>query len=77
MIAILVSLFAFPIGIATAVYLEEYAPDNRLTRFITHQHPQPRGCPVGRLRAARLTVFVRAFGPVGAGNGRNLLAAMP
>ena len=27
-------LFALPIGVMTAVYLEEFAPDNRLTRII-------------------------------------------
>ena len=27
-------LIAFPIGVGAAIYLEEYAPDNRLTRFI-------------------------------------------
>src|SRR5262245_19061746 len=30
----IVSLIAFPIGILTAVYIEEYAPANALTRFI-------------------------------------------
>jgi phosphate transport system permease protein len=30
----IVALVAFPLGIATAIYLEEYAPNNRLTRII-------------------------------------------
>jgi phosphate transport system permease protein len=33
-IAMIVALLAFPIGIAAAVYLEEYAPRNRLTNAI-------------------------------------------
>ena len=28
------TLLALPIGIAAAIYLEEYAPDNRLTRIV-------------------------------------------
>src|SRR3989338_6049371 len=30
----LTALLSFPIGIGTAIYLEEYAPDNRLQRLI-------------------------------------------
>lgn len=33
-IAVFVAVLAFPIGIAAAVYLEEYAPDNWLTKVI-------------------------------------------
>jgi phosphate transport system permease protein len=33
-IAILVAVLAFPLGIAAAIYLEEYAPRTRLTSFI-------------------------------------------
>ncbi len=32
--AVIISVVAFPLGVATAVYLEEYAPDNVLTRTI-------------------------------------------
>ena len=76
MLAILVALFAFPIGIATAVYLEEYAPDNALTRFIYGEHPQPRRRPSVVYGLLGLTIFVAFFAAIGAGNGRNLLAAM-
>ena len=34
LLVMIVAIVAFPIGIMTAIYLEEYAPDNRLTRFI-------------------------------------------
>lgn len=33
-IGIFVAVLAFPLGVAAAVYLEEYAPRNRFTRFI-------------------------------------------
>ena len=31
---VIVALLAFPLGVGTAVYLEEYAPDNRFTRIV-------------------------------------------
>ena len=76
MIAILVSLFAFPIGIATAVYLEEYAPDNAVARFITVNIRNLAGVPSVVYGLLGLTIFVAFFAAIGAGNGRNLLAAM-
>jgi phosphate transport system permease protein len=76
MIAILVSIFAFPIGIATAIYLEEYAPDNALTRFINVNIRNLAGVPSVVYGLLGLTVFVAFFAAVGAGSGRNLLAAM-
>ena len=76
MIAILVAIFAFPIGIATAVYLEEYAPDNPLTRFINVNIRNLAGVPSVVYGLLGLTVFVAFFAAVGAGTGRNLLAAM-
>ncbi len=33
--AIIIAIVAFPLGVATAVYLEEYAPDNLFTRAIS------------------------------------------
>ncbi len=76
LIAILVAIFAFPIGIATAVYLEEYAPDNTLTRFINVNIRNLAGVPSVVYGLLGLTVFVAFFAAIGAGNGRNLLAAM-
>jgi phosphate transport system permease protein len=76
MLAILVALFAFPIGIATAVYLEEYAPDNALARFITVNIRNLAGVPSVVYGLLGLTVFVAFFAAIGAGNGSNLLAAM-
>jgi phosphate transport system permease protein len=76
MIAILVSLFAFPIGIATAIYLEEFAPDNVLARFISVNVRNLAGVPSVVYGLLGLTIFVAFFAAIGAGNGRNLLAAM-
>lgn len=76
MLAILVALFAFPLGIATAVYLEEYAPDNAFSRFITINIRNLAGVPSVVYGLLGLTVFVAFFAAIGAGNGSNLLAAM-
>jgi phosphate transport system permease protein len=76
LIAVLVAIFAFPIGIATAVYLEEYAPDSRVTRFITVNIRNLAGVPSVVYGLLGLTVFVAALASIGVGNGRNLLAAM-
>lgn len=76
LIAVLVAVFAFPLGIATAVYLEEYAGDTLLARFITINIRNLAGVPSVVYGLLGLTVFVAALAAVGAGNGRNLLAAM-
>ena len=76
MIAVLVALFAFPLGIATAVYLEEYAADSRLTQFITVNIRNLAGVPSVVYGLLGLTIFVAALASLGVGNGRNLLAAM-
>lgn len=34
LVLLLTMAFAVPVGVMTAIYLEEFAPDNRLTRFI-------------------------------------------
>ena len=47
------ALFAIPIGIGAAIYLEEFAPRNRLTKGYRDQHQQPRRRPVDHLRPAR------------------------
>ena len=72
--AVLVPLFAFPVGVLTAVYLEEYAPDNRLTRLITVNIRNLAGVPSVVYGLLGLAVFVAAFAALGFGNGRNILA---
>jgi phosphate transport system permease protein len=75
MLAVLVPLMAFPIGILSAVYLEEYAPDNRLTRFITINIRNLAGVPSVVYGLLGLSIFVAAFAALGLGNGRNIVAA--
>jgi len=62
MIAIIVLLFAFPLGIATAIWLEEYAPSNRLTRFINLNIRNLAGVPSVVYGILGLALFVKLFG---------------
>lgn len=80
-------LFSFPIGIAAAIWLEEYAGDNRLNRFIQVNIYNLAGVPSIIYGMLGLAIFVRglerytsgsAFGVSGAGevaNGRTILSA--
>jgi phosphate transport system permease protein len=74
-LAVLVPLFAFPLGIATAIYLEEYAPDTHLTRAISVNIRNLAGVPSVVYGLLGLTIFVSLFGALGVGTGRSLLAA--
>ena len=49
----LVFLFAIPIGVGTAVFLEEFAPGRWYNRAHRDEHRQPRGRAVDRLRHPR------------------------
>ena len=69
----IVSLIAFPIGILTAVYIEEYAPANALTRFIDVNIRNLAGVPSVVYGLLGLAIFVAAFAALGIGNGRNAL----
>ena len=78
LIAVLVPIISFPFGIATAVYLEEYAPNNRLTRFISINIRNLAGVPSIVYGLLGLTVFVAFFNSIGLGgtrDGRHVLAA--
>jgi phosphate transport system permease protein len=74
-IAVLVSLFAFPIGIMTAVYLEEYASDNRLSRFISVNIRNLAGVPSVVYGLLGLAVFVPLMQTLAGGTGRNIVTA--
>ena len=52
------ALLAIPIGIAAAVYLEEYAPDNRLTRIINTTVRNLAGVPAVVYGLLGIAVFV-------------------
>jgi phosphate transport system permease protein len=72
---ILVAILCFPLGILTAVYLEEYAPDNRVTRFINVNIRNLAGVPSIVYGLLGLTVFVAFFAFLGfPNNGRNIIA---
>lgn len=74
LLAVMVSLLAFPIGILTAVYLEEYAPANRVTRFIDVNIRNLAGVPSVVYGLLGLAMFVSLFQVLGFGNGRNVLS---
>ncbi len=61
-LVVFVVFLAFPIGIATAVYLEEYAHDNAFTKFISVNIRNLTGVPSVVYGLLGLAVFVRAFG---------------
>ena len=52
-IAVCVVVVSFPLGVGAAIYLEEYAPRNRLTSFIELNIRNLAGRAVGGLRPAR------------------------
>ena len=75
LVCLLVALIAFPIGITTAVYLEEYAADSRLTRAVSLNIRNLAGVPSIVFGLLALTIYVAAFDALGfPNNGRNLIA---
>ena len=69
----IVALAAFPVGIATAVFLEEYSADNRLARFIDINIRNLAGVPSVVYGILGLTVFVGLFAAAGHGNGKTVI----
>lgn len=79
--------FSFPIGVGAAIYLEEYAADNRINRIIQTNINNLAGVPSIIYGMLGLAIFVRTlevltsgalFGAVEAGttaNGRTILSA--
>lgn len=61
-------LFAVPVGVGAAIYLEEYAPKNRLTRLIELNIANLAGVPSIVYGLLGLAVFISLFGL-----GRSLL----
>ncbi len=59
-------IFSMALGIGTAIYLEEYAPDNRVTRLIEANLTNLAGVPSVVYGLLALAVFVNAMrlGPV-------------
>jgi phosphate transport system permease protein len=66
---VLTALTAFPIGVGTAVWLEEYAPNNRFTRIVQTNIANLAGVPSIVYGILGLALFVRF-----AALGRSVLA---
>src|SRR5690606_13546977 len=66
---LLTALVAFPLGVGTAIWLEEYAPNNRLTGIIEANIANLAGVPSIVYGILGLAVFVRALAL-----GRSVLA---
>ncbi len=79
-------LFAFPVGVGAAIYLEEYASDNRFNRIIRTNINNLAGVPSIVYGILGLAIFVRGLEPITSGsvfgfsdlttaNGRTVLSA--
>ncbi len=69
---VLTAAFAFPIGVATAIYLEEYAEPGRLPQAIEINIANLAGVPSIIYGLLGLELFVRVFYPIT--GGRSVLA---
>ncbi|WP_334143147.1 phosphate ABC transporter permease PstA [Rhabdothermincola sp.] len=72
-IGLIVVVVAFPIGIGAAVYLEEYAVHNRMTRMIDTAIRNLAGVPSIVYGILGFAVFVKALGDLT--GGKSVLAA--
>jgi phosphate transport system permease protein len=68
-----VVVVAFPLGIGAAVYLEEYASDTRLNRFINVNVRNLAGVPSVVFGLLGLAIFVKLF--AGFTGGRSVMSA--
>ncbi len=69
----LTALFSFPLGVGTAVYLEEYAPKHWLTNLININISNLAGVPSVIYGLLGLAVFARFFGAFQPGSPLTLL----
>ncbi len=69
---VFVVVVAFPLGVGAAIYLEEYAHDNWLTRFIVANMRNLAGVPSIVYGLLGFTVFVQLLS--GVTNGRTLIS---
>jgi phosphate transport system permease protein len=77
-LGIFVLVVALPLGIGAAIYMEEYARDTALTRFINTNIRNLAGVPAIVYGIMGLAVFVELMKPVtgpGSVEGKSLLAA--
>ncbi|KTG16887.1 MULTISPECIES: phosphate ABC transporter permease PstA [unclassified Guyparkeria] len=62
LVLIVTLAFAFPVGVMTAVYLEEFAPDNRFTRFLEININNLAAIPSILFGLLGLAIFINFFG---------------
>ncbi len=85
-VIVITILFSFPVGVGAAVYLEEYAADNRLNRILQTNINNLAGVPSIIYGMLGLAIFVRALEMITSGalfgladgttaNGRTILSA--
>jgi phosphate transport system permease protein len=77
MLGAVVAIFAFPTGIAAAVYLEEYSRSGRFARFVQINIRNLAGVPSIVYGLLGLAIFVKALGEDGRGGitgGRTVIA---
>lgn len=86
LLLVIAVLLAFPLGVGTAIYMEEYAKQNRLNRIIQLNIYNLAGIPSIIYGMLGLAVFVRFLEPITSGqiftrtvnstaNGRTILSA--
>jgi phosphate transport system permease protein len=64
---LLIALLSVPVGVGAAIYLEEYAPDNWLTRVIEINISNLAGVPSIIYGLLGLALFVNYLGPITGG----------
>ena len=69
------ALVSFPLGVGAAIYLEEYATDNRLNRLIQTNISNLAGVPSIIYGMLGLAVFVRALEVITSGTAFGAVAA--
>jgi phosphate transport system permease protein len=85
-VIVITILFSLPVGVGAAIYLEEYADNNRFNRLIETNINNLAGVPSIIYGMLGLAIFVRALEPLTSGslfsigdpttaNGRTILAA--
>jgi phosphate transport system permease protein len=72
LLMLVVGVVAFPLGIAAAIYLEEYAPNTRFSRFINVNIRNLAGVPSIVYGLLGLVIFVKFLG--GVTGGKSVIA---
>jgi phosphate transport system permease protein len=73
---IFTGLIAFPLGISAAIYVEEYAPDNRFTRLVNANIRNLAGVPSIVYGLLGLAIFAKLLGAITGPqvNGRSVIS---